>query len=155
MEFMQNKMCVDPTVGDILSGWRYDISGIHFEMRRDYEEHFRNCAYCRSRQRLHRAIDMVLMGMATLSIGVFLLALAVLHKVEPLGSWVLLHLQLHQVSLAVSVQGLAVLGLLVSLMAWVLVAIATPAPTFLSEQAKALQEKIPEGVRERLPKFSA
>ena len=152
---MANDVCVDPTVGDILSGWRYDISGLHFEMRRDYEEHFRSCSHCRSRQRLHRTIDVLLIGVATISIAGFILALAVLHKIEPLGSWVLLHLQLHQLSLGLSVQLIAVLGLLASLMAWIVVAITTPAPTFISEQAKALQDKIPVEVRERLAKHSA
>ena len=46
--------CVDPIVGKILAGWRYDISGIAPEMRADYEEHFDACERCRSRQRLHR-----------------------------------------------------------------------------------------------------
>ena len=33
--------CVDQVVGDILAGWRYDISGITPEMRGDYEDHFK------------------------------------------------------------------------------------------------------------------
>ncbi len=152
---MQKNMCVDPTVGDILSGWRYDISGIHSEMRKDYEEHLRRCSHCHSRQRLHRTIDVLLIGVATLSIAAFVLALDVAHKVEPLGSWVLLHLQLRQMSVAVSVQLIAVLGLLVSMLAWILVAITTPAPTFLSEQARALQHRLPVEVRERFAKHSA
>lgn len=151
---MAKDMCVDPTVGDILSGWRYDISGLHSEMRRDYEEHLRSCSHCRSRQKIHRTVDVLLIGVATISIVGFVCALAVLHKIEPLGSWVLLHLQLHQISLGVSVQLIAVLGLLVSLMAWIIVAITTPAPTFITEQAKALQDRIPVEVRERLPKHS-
>ena len=44
--------CVDPIVGKILAGWRYDISGIAPEMRGDYELHFAACEFCRSRQRL-------------------------------------------------------------------------------------------------------
>ena len=32
--------CVDPVVGKILAGWRYDISGIAPEMRGAYEDHF-------------------------------------------------------------------------------------------------------------------
>ena len=35
--------CVDPIVGKILAGWRYDISGITPEMRRDYERHLAAC----------------------------------------------------------------------------------------------------------------
>ena len=43
--------CIDPIVGKILAGWRYDISGIAPEMRADYEEHFDACERCRTRQR--------------------------------------------------------------------------------------------------------
>src|ERR1051326_6405689 len=32
-------MCSDRVVGDILAGWRYDISGLAPEMRGDYEAH--------------------------------------------------------------------------------------------------------------------
>jgi len=60
--------CTDQVVGDILSGWRYDISGISPEMRTDYESHLAMCDHCRSRQRLHRTIDVVLIGISTLSI---------------------------------------------------------------------------------------
>ncbi len=35
--------CTDKVVGDILAGWRYDISGITPEMRGDYEAHFAEC----------------------------------------------------------------------------------------------------------------
>ena len=152
---MAKDMCVDPTVGEILSGWRYDISGLHFEMRQDYEQHLIACSFCHSKQRLHRSIDVLLISLATCSIAGFVLALAILHKIEPLGSWMLIHLQLHQLSLAVNVQRVVILGLLMSLLAWVLVAITTPAPTFISEHAKALQQRIPEEVRERMAKHSA
>ena len=42
--------CVEPIVGKILAGWRYDISGLAPEMRGDYELHFADCEHCRSRQ---------------------------------------------------------------------------------------------------------
>ena len=38
--------CVDPLVGKILAGWRYDISGLAPEMRVDYEAHLAECQYC-------------------------------------------------------------------------------------------------------------
>jgi hypothetical protein len=147
--------CIDPPVGDILSGWRYDISGLHSEMRLDYEEHLRECRMCLSRQRLHRAIDMLLIGSATFAIAAFVLALMVLRHIEPLRDWVIFNVQIHQMSLVVSLQVVAVLGLLVSLAAWILVAITTPAPTYLSQQARALQARIPEEVRDHLHKLSA
>ena len=49
--------CVDPLVGKILAGWRYDISGLAPEMREDYEHHLSDCEHCRGRQKIHRIID--------------------------------------------------------------------------------------------------
>jgi len=66
--------CTDQVIGDILSSWRYDISGISPEMRTDFEQHFVECQHCRSRQRLHRTVDVTLIGLATLSTLAFLLA---------------------------------------------------------------------------------
>ena len=54
--------CIDPIVGKILAGWRYDISGIAPEMRSGYEEHFTACEHCRKWQRLHRTIDISLIA---------------------------------------------------------------------------------------------
>ncbi|MEO6830294.1 MAG: hypothetical protein ABI164_10840 [Acidobacteriaceae bacterium] len=147
--------CIDPTVGDILSGWRYDISGLHSEMRTDYDDHLHNCQLCHSRQNLHRAIDVLLIASSTVAIGAFVLALIVLHHIGPLRDWVVLNLQVHQMSLVVSLERVAILGLLVSLLAWIVVAIITPAPTYLTQQARALQERLPEELRDRLPKIPA
>jgi hypothetical protein len=145
--------CTDSVVGDILSSWRYDISGISPEMRVDYEEHLATCAFCRSRQRMHRTIDVSLITLSTLCILAFLLALAIIHHVEPLRSAaVVMHLE--HTAVVFTLQAAAVLGLLASLVAWVLVAIATPAPVYLTgmamEQARVLQDRIPEELRSRL-----
>src|ERR1700742_552949 len=119
--------CTDQVVGDILSSWRYDISGISPEMRKDYESHFEECEHCRRRQRLHRTIDVALIGLSTLSILAFILALAIIHHMEPLRNWSLqMHLERYVVAL--TLQTAATVGLLVSLLSWVLVAITTPAP---------------------------
>lgn len=146
--------CTDSVVGDILSSWRYDISGISPEMRTDYEEHLASCPYCHSRQRLHRAIDVTLISLSSLSIVAFLLALAVIHHVEPLRTYALVMLHLEHTELVLTLQAAAILGLLASLVAWVLVAIATPAPVYLTgvalEQARVLQDRIPEELRSRL-----
>lgn len=147
--------CIDPPVGDILSGWRYDISGLQPDMRLDYEDHLRKCRACQSRQRLHRTIDVLLIAGASLAIVAFVLALLVLHHIEPLREWAIVDLQIRQISLAITLQLLAIFGLLVSLAAWILVAIITPAPTYLSQQARALQARLPEELREHLPKLSA
>src|ERR1035438_4384141 len=100
--------CTDSVVGDILSSWRYDISGISPEMRTDYEEHLATCTFCRSRQRMHRTIDVALIGLSTLCIVAFLLALAVIHHVEPLRSAaVVMHLE-HRI-VVLTLQAAAVL----------------------------------------------
>jgi hypothetical protein len=145
--------CTDSVVGDILSSWRYDISGISPEMRIDYEDHLSTCAYCRSRQRFHRTIDVALISVSTLCILAFLLALAVIHHVEPLRSAaVVMHLE--HTAVVFTLQAAAILGLLASLGAWILVAIATPAPVYLTgvamEHARVLQDRIPEELRSRL-----
>jgi hypothetical protein len=147
--------CTDQVVGDILSSWRYDISGISPEMRKDYENHFTECDYCRRRQRLHRTIDVVLIGVSTLSVLAFVLALAVIHHMEPLRNWALvMHLEHRYVAL--TLQTAATLGLLVSLISWVLIAVTTPAPVYITgmamAQARVLQGRIPEELRGRLPR---
>jgi hypothetical protein len=147
--------CTDQVVGDILSSWRYDISGISPEMRTDYESHLEECDQCRSRQRLHRTIDVVLIGVSTASILAFILALAVIHHIEPLRNWALvMHLEHRYVEL--TLQTAAILGLLVSLLCWVLIAVATPAPVYITgmalAQARVLQGRIPEELRGRLPR---
>jgi hypothetical protein len=104
-------------------------------MRVDYEQHFVECAHCRSRQRLHRTIDVTLIGFSTLSILAFLLALAILHHVQPWQHWALAHLEFRQLQMVVTLQAVALLGLFLSLIAWLLVAVATPAPVYLTGMA--------------------
>ena len=74
---------MEPIVGKILAGWRYDISGIAPEMRGDYEQHFAECERCRGRQKLHRIIDISLIVLASVSAAVFLLAFAAIRHFEP------------------------------------------------------------------------
>ena len=147
--------CTDQVVGDILSSWRYDISGISPEMRKDYEGHLEECEHCRSRQRLHRTIDVALIGVSTISVLAFISALAVIHHMEPLRNWSLqMHLEHRYVAL--TLQTAATVGLLVSLISWVLIAVTTPAPVYITgmalAQARVLQGRIPEELRGRLPR---
>lgn len=140
------QMCTDQVVGDILSSWRYDISGISPEMRVDYEEHLESCNHCRTRQRMHRIIDVTLISISSLSIFAFLLAIAVIHHVQPLHDWALvMHLDGRHVALTLQMG--AMFGLLISLATWVLVAVATPAPVYLAgialTQARMLQSHLP------------
>lgn len=145
--------CTDQVIGDILSSWRYDISGISAEMRTDYEQHLTECPHCRARQRMHRTIDVTLIGLATISTLAFLLALAVIHRIEPLRNWAVVNLQLRQIDVVLTLQAAAIVGLLVSALAWILVAIATPAPVYITDMAIAQARELQN--RGRLPRKAA
>src|SRR5438445_1722892 len=136
-----SQQCVDPIVGKILAGWRYDISGLAPEMRGDYEHHFAGCEYCRSRQRLHRTIDVSLIVLASVSAGVFLLAFGVIRHFGPRHAFWL------------DIAALA--GFALSAMIWLGVAAATPAPVAGlgagREGARRVHRRLPEGIEERLP----
>jgi len=133
--------CVDPVVGKILAGWRYDISSLAPEMRGDYEEHFAACERCRGRQRLHRTIDLSLIALASLSAAVFLLAFGVILHFAPRHAFWL--------ELA------ALAGFALSALIWLVVAVATPAPTTVVDAAKIgarhVHDHLPQEIRERLP----
>jgi len=133
--------CVDPIVGKILAGWRYDISGLAPEMRGDYEEHFAACEHCRSWQRTHRTIDIGLIVLASVSAGVFLLAFGVIRHFAP-------H---HEFWLEVA----ALAGFALSAVIWLIVAVATPAPMVVIDAAKLgarhVHDRLPPEIRERLP----
>ena len=132
-------LCNDQVVGDILSSWRYDISGLSSEMRTDYEQHLTECGHCQSRQQLHRNIDVFLITLTTLSIVAFVLAIAVIRHEETLRTWSRT-LQVHQMTLVLSLETAAILGLLVSMFAWILVAVATPVPGYLNGMLHQHQE---------------
>jgi hypothetical protein len=141
--------CIDPVVGDILSGWRYDISGLSPAMRTDYEDHLIECGHCRSKQRLHRTVDVLLISVTSLSILAFLLAALVMHRVEALTHVAELHVHLRHTAMYVSLEAVAIIGLLVSSLLWVLVAIATPLPGFLGD---VVQSRLPADLLERIQK---
>lgn len=133
--------CVDQVVGQILAGWRYDISGIAPEMRGDYERHFVDCAHCRSRQLLHRTIDIGLIVIATISAGIFLIAFGAIRHYDPNHAHLL--------------EFIALAGFAFSSLVWLIVALATPAPVVIQDVARIgarrLQEKLPPEIRERIP----
>ncbi len=133
--------CIDPIVGKILAGWRYDISGLALEMRGDYDDHFAACEHCRSRQRIHRIIDVSLIVLASVSAAVFLLAFGVIRHFGPAHAFWL------------EIAALAGFGL--SALIWLAVAIATPAPMTVVDVAKIgarhVHDRLPAEIRERLP----
>src|ERR1700752_4293575 len=142
--------CTDQVVGNILSGWRYDISGLSPAMRTDYEQHLSDCGHCCRRQRVARTIDVLLILISTLSIVAFLLAAVIIHRVELISHIGSIQLHLNQThAVAISLEAVAVTGLVLSTLLWVLVAIAPPLPGFLGED---LQQRLPSQVRARFTK---
>jgi hypothetical protein len=133
--------CVDAVVGRILAGWRYDISSLAPEMRGDYEDHFNLCERCRSRQRLHRTIDISLIVLASVSAAIFLLAFGVIRHFGPR----------HTFWLEIA----ALAGFALSALIWLVVAVATPAPTVMVDAAKVgarhVHDRLPAEIRARLP----
>ena len=133
--------CVDPLVGKILAGWRYDISGLAPEMREDYEHHFEDCKHCRSRQKIHRIIDVSLIVLASLSAAMFLLAFGVIRHFGPRHALLL--------------ELIALGGFALSALLWLVVAVATPAPMTVVDVARLgarrVHDRLPAEIRERLP----
>jgi hypothetical protein len=145
--------CTDQVVGDILSGWRYDISGLSPAMRTDYDQHLTDCSHCRRRQRVARTIDVLLICVSSLSILAFVLAAVVIHRVELVTHIFSVHLRLNQThAVAISLEAVAITGIAFSALLWVLVAVATPLPGFLGG---LVQERIPADLRDRFTKDAA
>src|ERR1700679_3217833 len=81
---MARNSCTDRVIGAILASWRFDISGISPEMRKNYEQHFVECQRCSARQRFHRSLDATLAVLTATASIFFLFALAVVQHVKPL-----------------------------------------------------------------------
>jgi hypothetical protein len=149
---MNVRHCTDPLIGNILAGWRYDISGLSAAMRTDYDQHLSDCAHCRHRQHLARTIDVLLLTVSSLSILAFMLAAAVLHRIEAIAHLSSsLHGHLYHTPITVSLEAAAISGVVISFLLWVMVAIATPIPALVSD---VLQERLP-AIRERIMKNAA
>ena len=136
-----SQQCIDPIVGKILAGWRYDISSLAPEMRGDYESHLAACSHCLGRQRMHRIIDVGLIALASVSGGVFLLAFGVIRHFGPR----------HAFWLEIA----ALAGFALSALIWLVVAVATPAPVTVIDAARLgarrVHDRLPAEIRERLP----
>ena len=145
--------CTDPIVGNILSGWRFDISGLSPAMRTDYEEHLTACRNCRRRQRVARTIDLLLISVSTLSIAAFMLAAVVIHRVEMITHLDSIHVEVHHhAAVAISLEAAAIAGVVVSCLMWTLVAVATPLPGLVGS---FVGEHLPAELRERFLKRAA
>jgi hypothetical protein len=143
--------CTDRVVGAILASWRYDISGISPEMRKDYERHFSECSRCRARQKFHRSLDVTLAVLTSLSVLFFLFALAVLRHIRPLEHMAINVFGLDKQDTYHMLVSAGVAGLCFSVIAFLLVFTATPVPTYLggiaAERARLLEERLPEAIK--------
>ncbi len=125
--------CIDQVVGNILSGWRYDISGLSPAMRTDYEQHLTIAATAGGVSRLHaRSMFWLISVSTTFDCGVS--AGGGRHSPGRADNS-----HFHDASSFLadawhcySLEAVAVAGLIFSMLLWVLVAIATPLPGFLA-----------------------
>ncbi len=148
---MARTQCTDRVAGAILANWRYDISGISPEMRKDYEQHFAECPRCRARQKFHRSLDVTLAVLTSLAVFFFLFALAVLKHIRPLE-----HVAFNIFGLDISdmyhmLVSAGIAGLCFSLIALALVMTATSAPTYLGDiaaaRARLIEERLPDAIK--------
>ena len=148
---MARSRCTDRVVGGILASWRYDISQISPEMRKDYEHHLAECPRCASRQRFHRTLDATLAVLTSLSALSFLFALAVIRHIKPLEHVAFNVLGLDIFDMYHMLLSAAFAGLCFSIIAFVLVLTATPAQSYLSgiaaERARIIEARLPAAIR--------
>jgi hypothetical protein len=153
---MASTRCTDRVAGAILASWRYDISGISPEMRKDYESHFAECSHCRARQKFHRTLDVSLAVLTSLAVFFFLFALAVLHHIKPLENVALKVLGLDIFDMYHMLMSAAAAGVLFSVVGFVLVLTATPVPNYLggiaAERARLLEERLPAAIKGLRPR---
>jgi hypothetical protein len=143
---MARNKCTDRVVGAILASWRYDISGISPEMRKDYEGHFAECSRCSSRQRFHRTVDATLTVLTGTASLFFLFALAVLEHVKPLEHVAFKILGLDIFDMYHMLMSAGIAGFCFSVIFLALVLMATPAPSYLggiaAERARLIEQRV-------------
>ena len=132
---MAKTECTDRVVGAILASWRYDISGIFPEMRKDYDHHFAECAHCRARQKFHRSLDVTLAVLTSLSAFFFLFALAVIIHIKPLEYVSFNVFGLDVFDMYHMLVSAAIAAVCFSLIGLALVLTTTPAPSYLGDIA--------------------
>ncbi len=153
---MARIQCTDRVVGAILASWRFDISGISPEMRKDYEQHLVECGHCSARQRFHRSLDVTLVVLTSLSVFFSLFALAVLRHIKPLEHVAFNILGLDSIDTYHMLVSAAIAGVCFSVIAFVLVLTTTPMPSYLgglaAERAKIIEERLPAAIKSLRPR---
>lgn len=153
---MARAQCTDRVVGAILASWRYDISGISPNMRKDYEHHLAECGRCSARQKFHRGVDVALVVLTSLSVFFSIFALAVLKHIKPLEHVAFNILGLDIFDMYHMLVSAAIAGVCFSVIAFAVVLMATPAPTYLggiaAERAKLIEERLPAAIKSLRPR---
>jgi len=153
---MARTKCTDRVVGAILASWRYDISGISPEMRKDYEQHFAECPHCLARQKFHRSVDVTLAVLTSLAVIFFLFALAVIRHIKPLEHVAFNIFGLDLFDMYHMLVSAAVAGICFSVIAFLLVLTTTPVPSYLggiaAERARLLEERLPDAIKSLRPR---
>ena len=148
---MARTRCTDRVVGGILASWRYDISNISPEMRKDYEQHFAECPHCSARQSFHRGLDVSLAVLTSLAVFFFLFALAVLKHIKPVEHFAFNVFGLDVADTYHMLVSAGIAGLVFSVIALLLVLTTTPAPSYLggiaAERAKLIEQRLPEAIK--------
>ncbi len=125
-------------------------------MRKDYEHHLAECAHCTGRQRFHRGLDVTLVVLTSLSVFFSVFALAVLKHIKPLEHVAFNLLGLDVFDMYHMLVSAAVAGVCFSVIAFALVLMATPAPTYLggiaAERAKLIEERLPDAIKSLRPR---
>ena len=125
-------------------------------MRKDYEHHLADCARCSSRQRFHRSLDVALVVLTSLSVFFSVFALAVLKHIKPLEHVAFNILSLDIFDMYHMLVSAAIAGVCFSVIAFALVLMATPAPTYLggiaAERAKLIEERLPAAIKSLRPR---
>jgi hypothetical protein len=125
-------------------------------MRKDYENHFVECAHCSARLKFHRSLDVTLAVLTSLAVFFFLFALAVLKHIKPLE-----HVAFNVFGLDVEdtyhmLFSAGIAGLIFSVIALALVLLATPAPSYLggiaAERARLIEERLPARIKSLRPR---
>jgi hypothetical protein len=153
---MPKTKCTDRVVGAILASWRYDISGLSPEMRKDYEQHLADCTRCSARQRFHRGLDVSLLALTATSVFFSVFALSVLMHIKPLEHVAVNIFNLDTSDMYHMLVSAAIAGVCFSVIAFALVLMATPVPTYLggiaAERAKLLEERLPDSIKSLRPR---
>lgn len=125
-------------------------------MRKDYEHHLAECSRCNSRQKFHRGLDVTLVVLTSLSVFFSVFALAVLKHIKPLEHVAFNILSLDTFDMYHMLVSAAIAGVCFSVIAFALVLMATPAPTYLggiaAERAKLIEERLPAAIKSLRPR---